>query len=120
MSTQTTQKNRRNTGPTVAPATDIAAYDDHYRIRIALPGAQRESMQVESHRGILTVSAEAQLAPEQAQPLLEECARQRWQRSFQLSDDCDTQQISANYDNGILELNIAKSAEKSPKKIAVT
>lgn len=104
---------------TLTPMADIAAHDDHYHIHIALPGAHRDAIQVEHHRGILSVSADVALSPEKGRPLLEEFAHQRWQRSFQLSDDCDPQQISAQYEDGILQLRIAKSADKSPQKISI-
>ena len=106
--------------PQATPPADIWSQDAGYILRIALPGVRQEDIRVTYERGVLSIEADDSVAyPETASILRREFGGQRWQRSFQIGEDCNDQEISAQFSDGILTLHIAKKAEAAPRSIAI-
>ena len=106
---------------------DIRESQDAYLIEAELPGFSREEIEVGVEDMVLTISAKkAEAEKEDATPQQEApryIVRERrgsgYHRRFSLPRDVDVDKISADYQNGILSLEIPKSEEAKPRSIKV-
>jgi HSP20 family protein len=85
-----------------------------------LPGVDPESIDLTVDQHVLTVRAERQREPQEGEEVL---AAERPQGTFVrrvfLGDTLDTDRISAEYRNGVLQLTIPVSERAKPRKIEV-
>ena len=108
------------------PKVNVVNFDDCIDIEAAIPGMNREEVTVEVTDGTLTIqgSSNQRTDVDDGQFLRREIKRSKFQRSFRLGDNLDQAKITANYDNGILTLNIPKlipdDAEPSTRKIKIS
>ncbi len=101
------------------PAVDISETDKSYEFEIELPGMKREDVQIEVNDGILTVSGEKQEEKQEDKKGYKKIERSygKFERSFSLPADIDDKNISAKFENGLLNISIPKSPEaKSAKR----
>jgi HSP20 family protein len=107
----------------VAPPIEAFIDDEkrEYRLRVALPGVKPEEIQLSLHGDRLTISGEHSAAKEKkdASYLQREFSFERFKRTVVLPDDVDTAKISAEYNNGILEIVAPFNASASPRTIEV-
>jgi HSP20 family protein len=89
-------------------------------LRFDLPGVDPESIDLTVDQHVLTVRAERQSESQEGDEVL---AVERPQGSFVrrvfLGDTLDTDRISAQYRNGVLELTIPISERAKPRKIEI-
>jgi len=102
------------------PAVDIIDAKDRYQFLVELPGLTEKDFSVEVENRTLTISGK------RAKPELkdkdwihQEILSGEFSREFRLPSDADTEQISAKYTNGILELSIPKKEEAKPKAVKI-
>lgn len=103
------------------PPVDIVEDADKYVLRLDVPGARAEDIDVQFDRGEMTVRARVQ--PRQSAGrgyMLREYGVGDFERSFRVGEGIDTTGIAAEVANGVLTLTLPKSAEARPRKIAVT
>jgi HSP20 family protein len=101
------------------PAVDISETDKSYEFEIELPGMKREDVQIEVSDGILTVSGEKREEKKEDKKGYRKIERSygKFERSFSLPADVDDKNISAKFENGLLNISIQKSPEaKSAKR----
>ena len=110
------------TWPTI-PAVDVGETDRGYEIKAELPGMDEKNIEVKLADGVLTIKGEKQEEKEEKQKdyYLQERSFGSFQRSFEVPDNVDTNKIEANFKNGVLTLNLPKTAEaqKPAKTIEV-
>jgi len=107
-------------GPTFRPDVDILERQDAYVIHADLPGADESSVDVRVERGLLTLDARLATLPEDAWvPLYTEYPLGAYHREFRISEDIDADAVSARMRDGVLELELPKTAERRPRAIAV-
>jgi len=53
------------------------------------------------------------------QPFFSEITYGEFQRVFTLPENADTSNVGANYENGVLRIEVAKTAQSRPQKVAV-
>ena len=104
-----------------SPRADVAETDDAYRLSLDLPGIDRDTMDVTLDDGTLKISGERHHRSEQSDGRVHrvERAHGRFFRSFTLGNDVDPEAIEAHYDDGVLTVEIGKSAAKQPRRIEV-
>lgn len=95
--------------------TDIRENENDYELELALPGYSKDEIKVSLENGYLTVSAERQKKEENAKRYLRREISESTSRSYYVGSDVTREQIKAKYDNGILSLNVPKSAPKQIK-----
>ena len=107
--------------PTFAPRTDVLETDKSFEIDIELPGMKADDFEIEFHEGKLSVSGERVKRVAEEGQTLRRIERQhgKFRRVFSLGTDVDTNNVSANYENGILTVVVPKTPEVMPKKIKV-
>jgi HSP20 family molecular chaperone IbpA len=107
-------------GPVFRPEVDILEREDSYVIYADLPGVDDKSVDVRFDQGALTLDAQLATLPETGwSPLHAEYRIGSYHREFRLSEDIDASGVSAKMHNGVLELQLPKSAEHRPRAIPV-
>jgi HSP20 family protein len=104
------------------PAANVREDDKTYTIELALPGFTKEEISINFEDEILTVSAGKQTTENQPKYTWNEFGfRSKYERSFQLPETINADEISASFENGILYVNLPKK-EVQPaavKQIAI-
>ena len=110
------------------PAAEIHETEDHYSIRLELPGVTHDSIDVKASDRSLSVSAERQRPRTDAadaeatatdNTLLSEFRFGNWSRSFRFPQSLDRDQLKASYRDGILEINAGKAVEHTSVSVKV-
>lgn len=104
------------------PNVDISETEKEFEVAVALPGMKKEDINVNLENGRLTVSGERKFETEEDGKNFHrvESGFGSFNRSFQLPDTIDEESIQAKYENGVLNINIAKSEEKVKKQIEIS
>jgi HSP20 family protein len=108
-----------STGYTFAPPVDIYEDDNSLKFRLEIPGVQEKEVEITLDGDVLTVRGERKPAGKQENYLRVERPYGRFHRSFTLPSSVDPNSLTANYVNGVLEIEMAKRAEAKPKQITV-
>lgn len=106
------------------PSVNIIEEEQAYRVQIVAPGFTKEEFSINVEKDILTVTVEAVKKEEKKEEkiLLNEFIKCDFVRSFTLGKMVNSDDISAEFTNGILNITIAKSEEakvKPPRSITV-
>ena len=112
--------------PTVMPM-DAWREGDRFVIEFDLPGVNRESIDLDVERNVLTVRAErTELRADSGngngsgnELLAAERQRGAFSRQLVLGDNLDLERIEASYDNGVLRLLVPVAERAKPRKIEV-
>jgi len=109
------------TTTSLAPPVDI--YEDEHKIalKIEVPGIDEKDIDVRIEGNTLTVRGERKLEKEEKEENFRRVERRygSFMRSFTLPGSVDPGQVSADYDKGMLKINLPKKAEAKPKQIKV-
>lgn len=103
------------------PAVDI--YEDAQGITLNadLPGVSRDRLSVQVEGNTLTIEGQTAIdMPEGMEALYADVNATRFRRTFTLSNELETDKISAEMKDGVLLLKIPKRAELQPRKIEIT
>jgi HSP20 family protein len=92
-----------------------------FHVRFALPGVDANEVQLEVEGNMLTVSGEHETDEEktEADYVLREFSYERFRRSVPLPEGVDTEKISAEYNNGMLEVTVPLSESALPKQVPI-
>ncbi|MGB0524026.1 MAG: Hsp20/alpha crystallin family protein, partial [Flammeovirgaceae bacterium] len=84
-----------------------------FGIEVAAPGFKKEDFKVALEDGNLVISAEVKTETEDKNEKFtrKEFSAQSFRRAFSLPEVVDAAQIDANYENGILFINLPKREE---------
>ena len=103
------------------PAIDIREVDNGYVLRADLPGVQRDDVEITMDRNVLTVRGKREVTEtgDDGKVLRSERISGNFHRRLTLPATIDRDEISAKYENGVLEVMLPKGADAQPRKIAV-
>ncbi len=106
---------------TFTPLVDAYEHGDTVVLEAELPGAVEKDVDITVEKGVLTISAPAQVdEPGEAYAeTFRGFAGGRYYRRFALSDEIDRENISASMDSGVLTLKLPKAAQARTRKIEV-
>lgn len=104
-----------------APRVDIVEQDGVYELAADLPGLKKEDIKIEIEGDILTLRGEKKLAEEKKDKNYRLCERYygEFVRTFMLPENVDRDKIVAEFKDGVLKLEIPKTAAAKPKQIEV-
>ena len=111
-----------STAPGVwAPAMDVWETDDEIVYAFDLPGIPEATVSIEFENGVLTVSAERERSQEVSAERLYRFERRygSFSRSIGLPQGVSEDQISARYENGVLEVHVKKPELEKPHRIQI-
>lgn len=100
------------------PAVNIIETEDGLILTADLPGARKESLDVNVEKGILTISAPTEYTVP-GTSLYREFELANYYRQFSIPESLDHEKAQADYANGILTLKIPKAEVAKPKRIEV-
>ncbi len=99
---------------------ELIEREDEFLLRLALPGIAPGEVNVQAVNGLLTVEAKKE---DKAEEEKEDGRKQygqltrEYRSQFRLGNEVDTEHISGNLENGVLELVLPRKAETKPRKI---
>jgi HSP20 family molecular chaperone IbpA len=102
---------------TITPRVDIYEIDKAFVLLADMPGVTSEGLDVETERDTLIIRGHVERPS--PPPDYQEFELADYQRVFTLTEDLDTEQITATLRDGVLRLEIPKSPLAQPKKIPV-
>jgi len=104
-----------------APAVDV--YEDEHKValKIEVPGIDEKDIDVRVENNTLTVHGERKIEKEEKEENYRRVERQygSFTRTFTLPQTVDTENVTANYEKGVLKITLPKKAEAKPKQIKV-
>jgi HSP20 family protein len=106
---------------TFVPPVDV--YEDEHSIvlKMEVPGIDQKDIDVRVENNVLTVHGERKFEKDEKQENFQRLERSygSFTRSFTLPNSVDTDNVSADYENGVLKIRLAKRSEAKPKQIKV-
>ncbi|MCK5571751.1 MAG: Hsp20/alpha crystallin family protein [Bacteroidetes bacterium] len=112
---------RRIQGSSDYPAIEVSDHEKEVVLLAELPGVRKEDVKVTVHDGLLTIKGERKPAdsPEKSTWLRSEIARGSFSRTIKLPQEVDAGRVSAELNNGILEVVLPKSEKALAREIAI-
>jgi HSP20 family protein len=103
------------------PRVDISETDKEFVVKAEIPEVKKEEIKVNVDNGVVTIQGERKHEKEEKGKKFHrvECYYGKFARSFTLPDNIDETKIKASFKDGMLNLQIPKSAAAKPKAIEV-
>ncbi len=108
-------------GANWVPPAECYLKDNRFHVRLALPGVEAKDVSIQVHGNQLTISGERK----QEQKLSEENYAFRefsygsFQRMISLPEGVKSEQVEANYKNGVLEITAPVAEAALPRKVQI-
>lgn len=92
---------------------NVKESENGYVLEVVAPGLNKEDFRIDLDKQTLTISAEkkAEAEDKSNRQIRTEYKFQSFKRSFTVDEKIDTENISAQYVNGVLALNLPKKTE---------
>jgi HSP20 family protein len=103
------------------PALDVWETDDELVYAFDLPGVPKEDVSIEYEDGMLTVTAKRERTLEKGDDRFYRFERRfgTFTRSVGLPQGVDESTIRADFNDGVLEVHVAKPEEVKPRRIQI-
>ncbi len=103
------------------PPVDVYEDEHSVQLKLEVPGIDEKDLDVKVENNTLTVTGERKFEKEEKEENFRRVERRygSFTRSFTLPNSVNTDDINAQYDNGVLTIKLAKRAEAKPKQIKV-
>ena len=103
------------------PPVDIYEDEHSVTLKVEVPGLDPKDVDVQVENNTLTIKGERKFEKEEKEENFHRIERRygSFVRSFTLPTTVDTDNIKADYENGVLKVQLAKRAEAKPKQIKV-
>lgn len=101
------------------PRVDIFEAEKELKIIVELPGLKKENVKLVIENGLLTISGSREKETEgkdNLKILRSEIYYGSFKRNFKISDEYDSENIHAEFENGILSVLIGKKKEEEPNE----
>ena len=119
------QEQQRGNMPLAAFAPSVDAFVDRdgkrFVAHVALPGVDPKDVNISVQGNMLTISGERNVSNErrEADTVYNEFIYGAFERTLSLPEGVDTQKITADYRNGVLEITAPISASALPRRIEI-
>lgn len=105
---------------TAVPSIDFTEQEKNYLLSVSLPGMHKEDVEIKLDDNTLSITAERkETLAEGDKRHIQEIRYGKYSRKVRLPKNANANKVEANYENGILTLNIAKKKENQPKMIEI-
>lgn len=103
------------------PPVDIVEEKDRILMTAELPGFKENEIQIQMEGGVLTIRGERKSEVEKEGRTYHRMERVYGQfvRSFTLPNNVDREHIKANFDSGLLKIEMPKLEEAKPRQIKI-
>jgi HSP20 family protein len=105
------------------PVMPMDAYrrNGDFVVHFDLPGIDPGTIDLTVEKNVLTVTAERRLAKQEGDEItVSERPQGRFSRQLFLGESLDPENISANYDQGVLTLHIPIAERAKPRKVEIS
>jgi HSP20 family protein len=108
------------------PATNIFETEDSFKIEVLLPGFKKEDVQLKFEKNLLTIKVENKEKDEKLEEFKyahREFGAFNFEKQFRIPKSVNDEKISANFENGVLNIVLLKKEEmleKAPKEIEIS
>ena len=103
------------------PAMDLVESEGHFVLKADLPGLTQDDVSIEISDNTLTLSGERKAEHESREKGWYRLERSsgRFSRSLSLPEGVDADAVTAEFDNGVLEVRIPKPEERKPRRVEI-
>lgn len=101
----------------MTPPVDIYEIEDGLTVIADLPGVRKEDIDIKVDNNLLTIDGKTSYQTQDS--IVREFNLTDFYRQFQLSEEVDQENISAEMKNGVLTINLPRAEKAKPKKISV-
>ena len=116
-------QNEADTLAAAAFAPPVDVYEDEHKVvlKLEVPGMKQEDFDIRVENNTLTVSGERKFEKEEKEENFHRIERRygSFYRAFTMPNSVNTENVKANYDAGVLKIELEKRAEAKPKQIKV-
>lgn len=101
-----------------SPKVNVSENDGEYLVIAEIPGVDKKDVHVKMDENILTIEGERKQRKEEKSEKLHrvESFYGNFYRRFNMPENADPEKVNAKYDNGMLEIHIAKRPEAKKAK----
>lgn len=105
-----------------APQVDVMETDGAYRLRVDLPGVSRDEVTINAEDNQITIQGERGVAKQQQNEtmLRTERAHGRFYRSLALPTDINPDKAKAQFQDGVLLIDLPKVGKSKAKAISIS
>lgn len=102
-------------------AVDVVDHEDHFKVRMEVPGVAKEDIHVEISAGQLAVTGEKRFesSRKEGEAIITERAFGQFRRVVPLPADVQSDKASASYADGILAIDLPKHPQPKRSRIDV-
>ncbi len=103
------------------PPVDIYETEQSIVLKVEVPGVEQKDLDIRIENNTITIRGERKFEKEVKEENFHRVERRygSFQRSFTLPNTVNTENVTADYENGLLKVTLAKRAEAKPKQIKV-
>jgi len=101
------------------PRTNILEEENSFVFTMEMPGLTRENVEVQLEDDRLVIKGEAAKETEEKGMIRREYSSARFERTFNLGTDIDSEKISAKMENGVLTVTLPKKPEKLGRRVEI-
>ncbi|MBI3883696.1 MAG: Hsp20/alpha crystallin family protein [Sphingobacteriales bacterium] len=96
------------------PPVNISEQADAYHLEVSAPGLQKENFNIKLDGKLLTISAEKkeEIKDEAVKSIRKEFSSKSFKRTFTLDEKIEASNITARYENGILQVVLPKKEQE--------
>src|SRR6201998_4896453 len=104
-----------------APPVDVYEDEHNVTLKIEVPGIDEKDIDVRVENNTLTVHGERKFEKDEKEENYRRVERQygSFTRTFTLPNTVETENVSGNYEKGVLEIKLGKTRQAKPKQIKV-
>jgi HSP20 family protein len=104
-----------------SPLVDISEDENEYLLNVELPEVRKEDVHVTVENGTLFIAGERKAQKEEKNRKFHRVERSwgRFERSFTIPDDAQSENVKAEFKDGVLRVHLAKSEKARPRQIEV-
>ncbi len=116
----TAKEEKTQPGKFYAPNTDIYETDEALVVVMDMPGVEKKNVDIKLEKNVLSIEGQVDLSKyENLKPVYTEYNVGHFTRSFSISSEIDSVEISAKMEDGVLTLNLPKAKDATPRRIEV-
>lgn len=105
------------------PNADVRETGKAYLIDIDLPGYKENEIEINLNDRILTISSLHEEVSEKNEDgstyIIRERSSKKFSRRFTLPEDINNENVSADFENGVLKITVPRKADTKPRQIPI-
>ena len=104
------------------PAMDLVERDEHFVLRVDLPGLTEADVKVELEDNVLTIAGERKQEEDHRADGYYRLERAfgAFSRSLTLPEGVDADAVAARFENGVLEVSVPKPEQRKPRRVSIS